>query len=101
MGKLLSQLLGVINFAYDLCFTHVMVRWEGILERYTLQCQILTSSIVLPWRAKKHFLGHKNDLGSTTICANMKVQNNTVGLGGRPLVSIWNMCRASKNHKIV
>ena len=32
MGKLVPQLPGVINFAYDLCFRHVIARWKGIIE---------------------------------------------------------------------
>jgi len=40
--KLVFQLPGVVTFAYDLCFRHVIARWKGILERYTLCHQDLT-----------------------------------------------------------
>jgi hypothetical protein len=45
MGKLVPQ-LPVINFAYDLCFRHVIARWKGIFEKYTLHHQNLTPSTV-------------------------------------------------------
>jgi hypothetical protein len=41
-GKLVHQLLGVVTFAYDLCFRHVIARWKGIFENYALFHQILT-----------------------------------------------------------
>jgi hypothetical protein len=46
MGKLVPQLPGVINFAYDLYFRHVIARWKGISERYTLCHQNMTLFIV-------------------------------------------------------
>jgi hypothetical protein len=42
MGNLVLQLPGVINFAYDLRFRHVIARWKGIFKNYTLSCQTLT-----------------------------------------------------------
>jgi hypothetical protein len=36
MGKLVPQLPGVVTFAYDLCFRHVIAHWKGIFEKYTL-----------------------------------------------------------------
>jgi hypothetical protein len=32
LGKLVHQLPGVVNFAYDLCFRHVIACWKGIVE---------------------------------------------------------------------
>jgi hypothetical protein len=32
LGKLVHQLLGVVTFAYDLRFRHVIARWKGIVE---------------------------------------------------------------------
>jgi hypothetical protein len=46
MGKLVPQLPEVVTFAYDLYFMHVIVRWKGIFENYTLNHQTLTLSIV-------------------------------------------------------
>jgi hypothetical protein len=46
MDKLVPQLPGVINFAYDLRFRHVIAHWKGIFDKYTLHCQTLTPSIV-------------------------------------------------------
>ena len=42
MGKLVPQLVRVINFAYDLRFRHVIARWKGLSENYTFHCQIVT-----------------------------------------------------------
>jgi hypothetical protein len=46
MGKLVPQLPGVVTFAYDLRFRHVIAHWKGILENYTLHHQTLTPSTV-------------------------------------------------------
>ena len=46
MGKLVPQLLGVVTFAYDLCFRHVIARWKGLSENYTFCRQNLTPSII-------------------------------------------------------
>jgi hypothetical protein len=35
MGKLVPQLLWVVNFAYKLSFRCVISYWKGILEKYT------------------------------------------------------------------
>ena len=44
MGKLVPQLPGVVNFAYDLCFRPVIARWKGISEKYTFFHHTLTKS---------------------------------------------------------
>jgi hypothetical protein len=44
MGKLVPQIPGVVTFLYDLRFRHVIARWKGILENYTLCHQNLASS---------------------------------------------------------
>jgi len=36
----------VVNFEYDLGFRHMIARWKGVFERYTLCNQTLTLSIV-------------------------------------------------------
>jgi hypothetical protein len=46
MGKLVPQLPGVVNFAYDLHFRCMIAHWKGILEKYTLHCQTMTLNIV-------------------------------------------------------
>ena len=46
MGKLVPQLLGVVTFAYNLCFRCVIAHCKGILEKYTLCDQTLTLSVV-------------------------------------------------------
>jgi hypothetical protein len=32
LGKLVHQLPGVVTFAYDLRFRHVIARWKGIIR---------------------------------------------------------------------
>jgi hypothetical protein len=32
LGKLVHQLPGVVTFAYDLHFRHMIARWKGIVE---------------------------------------------------------------------
>jgi hypothetical protein len=36
MGNLVPQLPGVINFAYNLCFRHVIAHWKGLFKNHTL-----------------------------------------------------------------
>jgi hypothetical protein len=70
--NLVPQLPRVINFAYDLCFRHVISCWKGISENYTLHHHALTSSIVKLCQAKKKCLGPQNNPESTTRCDDMK-----------------------------
>jgi hypothetical protein len=72
MGKLVPQLLGVINFAYNLCFRHVIACWKGIFDKYTLCHQTMTPSKIWLWHAKKHCLGPQNSLVSVERCDDMK-----------------------------
>ena len=46
MGKLVPQLPGVITFAYDLRFRHVIAHWKDIFMSYTLCRKDLILSIV-------------------------------------------------------
>jgi hypothetical protein len=60
LGKLVHQLPGVVTFAYDLRFRHVIARWKGIIEEIhfggssMLQLSLRTSI------SKKLHLGPQN-----------------------------------------
>ena len=46
LGKLVHQLPGVVTFAYDLRFRHVIARWEGIIEEINFGGPIIPFSII-------------------------------------------------------
>ena len=46
LGKLVHQLPGVVTFAYDLCFRHVIARWKGIIEEIHFGVSIMPSNII-------------------------------------------------------
>ena len=46
LGKLVHQLLGVVNFAYDLCFRRMIARWIGIMEDIHFGGSIMPSNII-------------------------------------------------------
>src|ERR1700678_4474089 len=41
LGKLVHQLPGVVTFAYDIHFRHVIARWKGIVEEIIFGCSIM------------------------------------------------------------
>jgi hypothetical protein len=43
LGKLVHQLLGVVTFAYDLRFRHMIARWKGLSEDYTFFATYLSN----------------------------------------------------------
>jgi len=53
MDKLVPQLPGVVTFAYDLCFRHVIVRWKGLFEKYSFSIKLEPFFLVLLWKDKK------------------------------------------------
>jgi hypothetical protein len=56
MGKLVPQHTGIITFAYELRCRHVIARWKGLFENYTLCCQNPTPSIVCLCQEKKYIV---------------------------------------------
>jgi hypothetical protein len=62
-GKLVHQLLGVVNFAYDLRFRRTIARWKGIIEKNDfILAQVSVFLIhVGPKSPKKHCLGPQNN----------------------------------------
>ena len=53
MVKLVLQLPGVITFAYDLRFRHVIVCWKGIVEEIHLRDSIMPLAIIEELNAEK------------------------------------------------
>jgi hypothetical protein len=46
LGKLVHQLLGVVTFAYDLCFRCMIDRWKGIVEEINFGRSIIPLIII-------------------------------------------------------
>ena len=46
LGKLVHQLPGVITFAYDLHFRHVIAYWKGIVEEIHFGDSIMPLAII-------------------------------------------------------
>jgi hypothetical protein len=46
LGKLVHQLPGVVTFAYDLRFRHVIARWKGIIEEIHCVLSMIPSNII-------------------------------------------------------
>ena len=46
LGKLVHQLPGVVTFAYDLRFRHVIARWKGIVEEIHFGGSIMSLSVI-------------------------------------------------------
>ena len=41
LGKLVLQLPGIVNFAYDIHFRHMIARWKDISEAYNARDKIV------------------------------------------------------------
>ena len=59
LGKLVHQLLGVITFAYDLCFRCMISHWKGIIEKIHFGGIIEGITMVLPIFQKMLFRASK------------------------------------------
>ena len=64
MQKLVHQLIGVVTFAYDLHFRHMIAHWKGIVEWINFMHNIKGNSILKTFFPKKHRLGPQNGHGS-------------------------------------
>jgi hypothetical protein len=53
LGKLVHQLPGVVTFAYDLRFRHVIARWKGIVQEIYFWGSIMIYSIIEDINPKK------------------------------------------------
>jgi hypothetical protein len=54
LGKLVHQLPGVITFAYDLCFRHMIAHCKVIVEEINFCGSIMPSYIIEKINPKKH-----------------------------------------------
>jgi hypothetical protein len=57
LGKLVHQLPGVVTFAYDLYFRHMIARWKSIIEEIHFKNNIEGTYILKTCFPKKHRLG--------------------------------------------
>ena len=64
LGKLVHQLPGVVNFAYDLHFRYMIDRWKGIIKDIQFRCNIKGNFILKTYFPQKHLLGPQNGSGS-------------------------------------
>jgi hypothetical protein len=64
LGKLVHQLLGVVTFAYDLCFRRVIARWKGIVEEIHFGGSIMPLDIFENLNLEKPSFGPQNGPGS-------------------------------------
>ena len=56
LGKLVHQLPGVITFAYDLCFRHMIARWKGIVKEIHFGGSIMPYNIIEKLDPEKTFI---------------------------------------------
>jgi hypothetical protein len=62
LGKLVHQLPGVITFAYDLRFRHMIARWKDLSEDYNARDKMASLDAILRrqlW-GKKFLLANKS-----------------------------------------
>jgi hypothetical protein len=64
LGKLVHQLPGVVTFAYDLRFRHMIARWKGIIEEIHFGGSIMPLLSLRTLILKNLHLGPQNGLGS-------------------------------------
>ncbi len=85
LHKLVHQLLGVITFAYNLCFRCVIERWKGIVEEIHFLGSIMPMYIIEKLKMAPEV---KNDKNSKLP----KLPENCfelVGKGRWPPISTW------------
>ena len=56
LGKLVHQLPGVVTFAYDFCFRHVIARWKGIIKEIRFGGSIMPLAIIENLNLEKTFI---------------------------------------------
>ena len=64
LGKLVHQLPGVVTFAYDLYFRHLIARWKGIVKEIHFGGSIMILNIIENLYLKKPSLGPQNGPGT-------------------------------------
>jgi hypothetical protein len=95
LGKLVHQLLGVVTFAYDLCFRHVIARWKGIIEDIPFGVSIMPSYVIKNLDLEKTSIRPSKwpqKLKPAKTSKLPKLPENCfepVEKGGWPLISTW------------
>jgi hypothetical protein len=74
LGKLVHQLPGVVTFAYDLGFRHMIACWKSIVEEIHFMGNIEVNSL-FPHCPKKHHLGPQNGSRSEKLLKIVNYQN--------------------------
>jgi hypothetical protein len=93
LGKLVHQLLGVVTFAYDLRFRHMIARWKGIVEEIHFGGSIMPLYIIEKVDLEKPSFGPSKWPRKLKTAKNSKfpkLQENCfepVGKGGWPPIS--------------
>jgi hypothetical protein len=56
LGKLVHQLPGVITFAYDLRFRHMIARWKDLSEDYNARDKMASLDAILRLRLSQQLM---------------------------------------------
>jgi hypothetical protein len=97
LGKLVHQLPGVVNFAYDLRFRRVIARWKGIVEEIHFGGLIMPLAIIENLDLKKPSFRPSKWPRKLKPAKNSKLPKlpenyfEPVGKGGWPPISTWIM----------
>jgi hypothetical protein len=75
LGKSVHQLPGVVTFAYDLCFRHMISHWKDISEEYKIAQNFMMKFCANNTYPKKRCLGPQNGSGSSGLEKLLKIVN--------------------------
>ena len=75
LGKLVHQLLGVVNFSYDLHFRHMIAHWKDLSEEYNIFHKISHCNFATTTYPQKHRLGPQNGSRSSGPEKLLKIVN--------------------------
>ena len=75
LGKLVHQLPGVVTFAYDLRFRHMIAHWKDLSEDYNIFEKIPWWNFATATYPKKHRLGPQNCSRSSGLEKLLKIVN--------------------------
>jgi hypothetical protein len=95
LGKLVHQLLGVVTFAYDICFRCMIARWKGIIEEIHFWGSIMPLDIIQKIYPKKPSTRPSKWPWKLKTAKNSKLPKlpkkcfELVGKGGWPPISTW------------
>jgi hypothetical protein len=97
LGKSVHQLLGVVTFAYNLCFRHMIAQWKYLSKDYN-SCKKFMMKFYDRNIPQKRRLGPQNNSrssGPEKTAKNSKLSKllescfEPVGKGGWPPISTW------------